>query len=146
MVVPTAAAVGTTRQQTASSSRMSQLSSKMDGCMLLKQQRCTKRVSVPQRGAGVCVQAFFNFNKGAAEESNESSLSRGDFDVQEVEDYFNYMGMLAAEVCVVLCVMVLRCVVCMVVFLGVEEVAVDGVVLPMLQGNYDRLDAMLSCT
>ena len=40
-------------------------------------------------------QAFFNFNKNAAE-SNVSIKSRTDFDMQEVEDYFNYMGMLAA--------------------------------------------------
>lgn len=40
--------------------------------------------------------AFFNFNKNAAE-SNVTTKSRSDFDMQEVEDYFNYMGMLAAE-------------------------------------------------
>ena len=29
--------------------------------------------------------------------NNAAGLSRSSFDVQEVEDYFNYMGMLAAE-------------------------------------------------
>lgn len=41
-------------------------------------------------------QAFFNFNKNGGE-ANVTTKSRSDFDMQEVEDYFNYMGMLAAE-------------------------------------------------
>lgn len=48
-----------------------------------------------RRGLSMQPQAFFNFNKNAAE-SNVSIKSRTDFDMQEVEDYFNYMGMLAA--------------------------------------------------
>ena len=43
----------------------------------------------------VSVHAFFNFNKNTT--SNDNGPSRSDFDFQEVEDYFNYMGMLAAE-------------------------------------------------
>ena len=53
-----------------------------------------KRCGSRSTSAGTCY-ALFNFNNN---DSNSSSLSRSDFDVQEVEDYFNYMGMLAAEV------------------------------------------------
>lgn len=49
-----------------------------------------------QQQGSVSVHAFFNFNKNG-NSSNETGPSRSDFDFQEVEDYFNYMGMLAAE-------------------------------------------------
>jgi hypothetical protein len=42
-------------------------------------------------------QSFFNFNNNNNNGSTSNGLSRSDFDFQEVEDYFNYMGMLAAE-------------------------------------------------
>lgn len=52
------------------------------------------RRRLPQ--SSLSVQAFFNFNNNNGN-SNETGPSRSDFDFQEVEDYFNYMGMLAAE-------------------------------------------------
>ena len=63
-------------------------------------QRAFAQRAMSQRGrrphVSVSVHAFFNFNKNNGN-SNDNAPSRSDFDFQEVEDYFNYMGMLAAE-------------------------------------------------
>jgi len=55
-----------------------------------------QRARRTQRRPQTSVQAFFNFNKNNGN-SSDNGPSRSDFDFQEVEDYFNYMGMLAAE-------------------------------------------------
>lgn len=47
------------------------------------------------RSAKLQTFAFFNFNNNST--GTAQGPSRSDFDQQEVEDYFNYMGMLAAE-------------------------------------------------
>ena len=56
------------------------------------------RTRTQQRGAKMQTCAFFNFNNNNNNTSQTAQgPSRADYDEQEVEDYFNYMGMLAAE-------------------------------------------------
>lgn len=91
------------------------------------------------------------------------TLSRSDFSTQEVEDYFNYMGMLAAEVSLLtvlsltnsyfykwlLYLYLLALYLCLFQLKRIKRLRVVSglhsfLSTSLLQGNYDRLEAMLA--